>query len=64
MKSGVLASFVYWGLAQKEEVRHRARVEDIIDFLKIEDLRSAADGLACLWITKARGARAGPGAGS
>jgi branched-chain amino acid transport system ATP-binding protein len=44
MKSGVLASFVYWGLAQKEEVRHRARVEDIIDFLKIEDLRSRATG--------------------
>ena len=35
MKSGVLASFVYWGLAQKEEVEHRKRVEDIIDFLKI-----------------------------
>ena len=31
MKSGVLSSFVYWGLAQKEEVRHRKRVEDIID---------------------------------
>ena len=44
MKSGVLASFVYWGLAQKEEVRHRARVEDIIDFLKIEDLRSRPTG--------------------
>src|SRR6059036_80961 len=39
MKSGVLASFVYWGLAQKEEVAHRRRVEDIIDFLKIQDLR-------------------------
>ena len=44
MKSGVLASFLYWGLAQKEEVRHRARVEDIIDFLKIEDLRSRPTG--------------------
>src|SRR3972149_2974757 len=39
MKSGVLASFAYWGLAQKEEVAHRRRVEDIIDFLKIERLR-------------------------
>jgi len=39
MKSGVLASFVYWGLAQREEVAHRGRVEDIIDFLKIQDLR-------------------------
>src|SRR5437879_6643570 len=26
MKSGVLSAFLYWGLAQKEEVRHRGRV--------------------------------------
>src|SRR6266496_2054299 len=39
MKSGVLASFIYWGMAQREEVAHRRRVEDIIDFLKIQDLR-------------------------
>src|SRR5690348_414934 len=39
MKSGVLSSFLYWGLAQREEVRHRRRVEDIIDFLRIQDLR-------------------------
>jgi branched-chain amino acid transport system ATP-binding protein len=39
MKSGVLASFVYWGFAQREEVTHRRRVEDIIDFLRIQDLR-------------------------
>ncbi len=39
MKSGVLASFVYWGFAQREEVAHRRRVEDIIDFLRIQDLR-------------------------
>ena len=44
MTSGVLSSFVYWGLAQKEEVRHRARVEDIIDFLKIQDLRRRPTG--------------------
>ncbi len=44
MKSGVLASFVYWGFAQKEEVAHRRRVEDIIDFLKIQDLRRRPTG--------------------
>ena len=44
MRSGVLASFAYWGLAQKEEVRHRQRVEDIIDFLKIQDLRRRPTG--------------------
>jgi branched-chain amino acid transport system ATP-binding protein len=44
MRSGVLASFAYWGLAQKEEVAHRERVEDIIDFLEIEDLRKRPTG--------------------
>jgi branched-chain amino acid transport system ATP-binding protein len=44
MKSGVLASFAYWGFAQKEEVAHRKRVEDIIDFLKIQDLRRRPTG--------------------
>jgi branched-chain amino acid transport system ATP-binding protein len=44
MRSGVVASFVYWGLAQKEEVAHRRRVEDLIDFLKIQDLRKRPTG--------------------
>ena len=44
MRAGVLKSFVYWGLAQKEEVLHRKRVEDIIDFLKIQDLRRRPTG--------------------
>ena len=44
MKAGVLASFVYWGLAQREEVAHRRRVEDIIDFLRIQDLRRRPTG--------------------
>ena len=39
MKSGILSSFLYWGLAQKEEVAHRARVEELIDFLELQDLR-------------------------
>jgi len=44
MKAGVFSSFVYWGLAQKEEVVHRKRVEDLIDFLKIQDLRRRPTG--------------------
>jgi branched-chain amino acid transport system ATP-binding protein len=39
MKSGVLSSFFYWGLAQREEIRHRARAEELIEFLELEDLR-------------------------
>ncbi len=44
MRSGVLKSVAYWGLAQKEEVEHRRVVEDIIDFLKIQDLRRRPTG--------------------
>src|SRR5438094_2124707 len=39
MKAGVLSSFIYWGLAQREEVANRARAEEIIDFLELQDLR-------------------------
>ncbi|HKZ04378.1 MAG TPA: ABC transporter ATP-binding protein [Methylomirabilota bacterium] len=44
MRAGVLSSVLYWGLAQKEEVAHRRAVEDIIDFLKIQDLRRRPTG--------------------
>jgi branched-chain amino acid transport system ATP-binding protein len=44
MKSGVFASFVYWGLAQKEEIAHREKVEDLLEFLKLEDLRKLPTG--------------------
>ena len=44
MRSGVLKSVAYWGLAQKEEVAHRRVVEDIIDFLKVQDLRKRPTG--------------------
>src|SRR5690349_3481447 len=39
MRAGVLSSVLYWGLAQREEIRHRAACEEIIDFLKLQDLR-------------------------
>ena len=39
MKAGVLSSVIYWGLAQKEDIAHRETCEEIIDFLKIQDLR-------------------------
>jgi len=47
MRAGVLSSFLYWGFAQKEEVAHRARVEELIDFLDLQDLRKQqTSGLA------------------
>jgi len=39
MKAGVLSSVIYWGMAQKEDIAHREAVEEIIDFLKLQDLR-------------------------
>jgi branched-chain amino acid transport system ATP-binding protein len=39
MHSGVFSSVVYWGLAQREEIAHRDACEEIIEFLKLQDLR-------------------------
>lgn len=39
LKSGVLSGGIYLGKTLKEEVRHRLRVEEIIDFLEIEGIR-------------------------
>ena len=44
MKTGVLSSFVYWGKTQREEVAHREKVEELIDFLRLNDLRKAPTG--------------------
>ncbi|MEM7406791.1 MAG: ATP-binding cassette domain-containing protein, partial [Pseudomonadota bacterium] len=44
MKAGVLASFLYWGPAQREEIRNRRKCEEIIDFLKLNDLRKSPTG--------------------
>jgi branched-chain amino acid transport system ATP-binding protein len=39
MRSGILGSVLYWGLAQREEIRHRQACEEIVEFLKLQDLR-------------------------
>ena len=47
MKSGVLSAFLYWGPTQKEEVANRERVEELIEFLELQDLRKQqTSGLA------------------
>src|SRR5256714_4456336 len=38
-KTGVLAGGLYYGLGEREEIRDRARIEEIIDFLEIEPVR-------------------------
>lgn len=44
MHSGMLDCLVYWGLAHREDIRHREAVEEIIDFLEIEAIRKAVVG--------------------
>jgi len=44
MRAGVFASLVYLGPAQREQVRQRERVEEIIEFLKLEDIRKQPAG--------------------
>ncbi|QOR64670.1 ABC transporter ATP-binding protein [Cytobacillus suaedae] len=44
MKTGLLSGGFYWGKAQKEEIEHREKVEEVIDFLEIEDIRNTPVG--------------------
>ena len=39
MKTSFLAGALWWGPAKKEEIENRRKVEDIIDFLEIEQWR-------------------------
>ncbi len=44
MKENMLASMLYWGPGQKEEIANREVVEEIIDFLEIAHIRKATVG--------------------
>ncbi len=44
MKCGLLAHALYWGKAQKEEIAHRIKVEEVIDFLEIQSIRKTPVG--------------------
>ena len=44
MRQNMLASALYWGFARKEETRHRAVVEELIDFLEIAHIRKTMVG--------------------
>jgi branched-chain amino acid transport system ATP-binding protein len=45
MRSRFLSQGFYWGLAQKEEIRHREAVERVIDWLEIEHIRKTPAGM-------------------
>jgi len=44
MRSNFLLQALYWGPAQKEEIAHRHKVEQIIDFLEIQHIRKTPVG--------------------
>jgi len=44
MRSSVLQGFFYWPYAHREEIDHRRRVEEIIDFLEIKQYRHSLVG--------------------
>jgi branched-chain amino acid transport system ATP-binding protein len=44
MRSNLFSQALYWGPAQKEEIEHRRKVEEIIDFLQIEAIRKTPAG--------------------
>jgi branched-chain amino acid transport system ATP-binding protein len=44
MKSNFLLDAIYWGPARREEVEHRRKVEEIIDFLEIQHIRKTPVG--------------------
>lgn len=44
MRSGLFSQALWWGRAQKEEEEHREKVEKIIDFLEIQNIRKTPVG--------------------
>ena len=44
MKATLLEQALYWGRAQREELEHRRKVEEVIDFLEIQHIRKTPVG--------------------
>ena len=44
MKTNLFQQAIRWGAAQREELVHRARVEEVIDFLEIQHIRKVPVG--------------------
>jgi branched-chain amino acid transport system ATP-binding protein len=52
MRAGVLGSAIYWGMAQREEIANREVCEELIDFLKLQDLRKQQTGALAYGLRK------------
>jgi branched-chain amino acid transport system ATP-binding protein len=44
MRAGLVANAIWWGKARAEEIAHRHKVEEIIDFLEIQHIRKTPVG--------------------
>jgi branched-chain amino acid transport system ATP-binding protein len=44
MKSNLISGALFWGSARAEEIEHRRKVEEIIDFLEMEGIRKTTVG--------------------
>lgn len=44
MKSNMLSGALFWGATRREEIEHRRRVEEIVDFLEMEGIRKTIVG--------------------
>ena len=44
MRSGLLSNALWWGAARNEEIEHRRKVEEVIDFLEIQHIRKTPVG--------------------
>ncbi len=52
MRAGVFGSAIYWGMAQREEIANREVCEELIDFLKLQDLRKQQTGALAYGLRK------------
>ena len=51
-RAGVVLGGLYWGPARREEIAHRAVVEDVIDFLEIQHVRKKVVGTLAYGLQK------------
>ncbi|HEY0449490.1 ABC transporter ATP-binding protein [Actinophytocola sp.] len=52
MRTGMLAGMFWWGRAKREEIEHRAAVEEIVELLELEPYRRIPAGLLPYGVAK------------
>lgn len=52
MKAGVFSGGLYVGKASAEEIRHREKVEEVIEFLELQDIRHTPVGMLSYGLQK------------